>query len=145
MLYQIRTKNSKSNLSSQIKNFIETLLYESWKSKIFTIKRLKNTFCLIDNVKDVYICNNSSLITEYYNKPTQIRSLTTNKISLGWGKLYFLKDSYKKIVLNLNNIFFLFSNPFHLVSLGFLNIYKIFYDNKNKMLYNKKIKKLWLY
>lgn len=74
-------------------------------------------------------------MTKYCNKPIQVRGLTVNKISLGCGRiqLFFnLKNGYKKVILNLNDIFFLLSIPFNFVRLSFFKIYKKFIIMRKK-------------
>lgn len=56
-----------------------------------------------------------------------------------------LKDGHKKVVLNLNSVFCLLFSLSKLVNFGFFNIHKIFYNNKNKILYNKRIKEILTY
>lgn len=76
---------------------------------------------------NVYIYNKQNLITKYYNMLIQIKNLILDIILLGYEKirLYFsLKNSYEKVILNLNNIFLFFFIFFNLISLSFLNIYK---------------------
>lgn len=87
-------------------------------------------------------------LTEYHNKLIQIRGSTADGVLPGHEKVRFylsLKNGCEKVVLNLNNIFLFSSNCFNFVSLNFLNIHRIFYNNENKMLYNKKPKKILAY
>lgn len=84
----------------------------------------------------MHIYNDQNLIIKYYKNFTQIKDLITNKVLLSYKKVYLclsLKNSHKKVILNLNNMFFFFYNPFNLISFDFFNIYKIFYNNKNKI------------
>lgn len=46
------------------------------------------------------------------------------------------------MIFDLKDVFFLPSNPCNLVSLVLLNKHDIFYNNKNKTLYNLKIKEV---
>lgn len=47
------------------------------------------------------------------------------------------------MIFNFKNIFLIPNSPYNLVSLVLLNNYNIFYDNKNKVLYNLKIKEIF--
>lgn len=87
-------------------------------------------------------------MTEYYDKPTQIRGSTADKVSLRYEKVHLylsLKNGRKRVVFNQNNVFLLPSNSFNLISLGLLNIHGIFYDNQIETLYNRRIKKTLAY
>lgn len=46
------------------------------------------------------------------------------------------------MIVYFKDVFFLSSNLYNLISLVLLNTYTIFSDNKNKRLYNLKIKKI---
>lgn len=56
-----------------------------------------------------------------------------------------LKNSFEKIILDLKNVFLLPHNFSKLVNQGFFNNHKIFYNNKNKTLYDKGIKEALAY
>lgn len=87
-------------------------------------------------------------MTTFYNKPSmQINGFISDKVSPDWKKVQLClsqKDDTKRIILNLKDVFFLLSSPCNFVSLALLNNYKIFYDNKNKTLYNLKTKKVFV-
>lgn len=87
-------------------------------------------------------------MTKYYDKPTQIGGSIADGVSPGREKVCLclsLKNSRERVVLNLNDMLFLLISPSNLISLSFLNIYRIFYDNENKTLYNKKMKETLTY
>lgn len=89
--------------------------------------------------------NNRKLMTKFYNKPMQIGGSTSDEISLGQGQieLYFSqRDNTEGVILDLKVVFFLPNSSCNLVSLPLLNNYSIFYDNKNKTLYDLKIKEV---
>ncbi len=93
---------------------------------------------LIDSAANVHVCNDRSLMTEYYKKPTRIGGCTADGSSPGKGKIRLrleLKDGSKGIILNLRNVYYLPSSPCNLVSLGLLNHSEIFHDNGNETLY----------
>lgn len=93
---------------------------------------------LIDSAADVHVCNDLSLMTEYYDKPTKIGGSTSDGSSPGRGKIRIrlgLEDGSEGLVLNLRNVYYFPSSPCNLVSLGLLNDSGILHDNENETLY----------
>lgn len=89
---------------------------------------------------NVYICNNLKLMTNFIKHYMKVESLTLNSIFLECKIVKIklvIKNSSKKFILNHWNIFYLSNNPSNLVNLGFLNNIRIYYNNKNQLLYNK--------
>lgn len=85
---------------------------------------------------------------KYYEKSTKIRRSTSDGISLGQGKVWLrlnLADNQEKVILDLKNVFFFPYSPLNLVSLGSLSNYGIYYNNKNKVLYDKESKAILVY
>lgn len=77
-------------------------------------------------------------MTEYQNQFTDIGGSISNGTLLGQGKihLYFtLKDNIKRLILNLNNMYYLLNSPSNLVSLAYLNDNDIYHDIKNEVWY----------
>lgn len=109
------------------------------------VKGLCYNCWLINLAVDVYIYNNQFLIMEDYNKPIKIGRSILNRSLLGRKKIQLqlsLKDSSKSFILNLQNVYYLLSSQCNLVSLKLLNNSKIFYYNKNKILYQLESKKI---
>ena len=46
-----------------------------------------------------------------------------------------LNDGSERLILNLQNVYYLPTSPCNLVSFGFLNDSDIYYDNENEILY----------
>lgn len=87
-------------------------------------------------------------MTKYYDKPTQIGSSISDRISPGQEKIQLWlsqKNGIKVVILNLNNVFFLLCNPSNLVSLELLTDHGIYDNNENKVLYDKKSKEILTY
>lgn len=53
-----------------------------------------------------------------------------------------LKDRTKDLIFNFQNIYYFLNNLCNLVSFGVLNDSRIYYDNKNKTLYQVKSKQI---
>lgn len=84
-------------------------------------------------------------MTEYCKKPTQIRDSIADEISAAREKMRFclqLKNRYKRGILDYKDVFLFANNLSNLVSFGFFNHCNIFYENKNKRSYNKKVKEV---
>ena len=110
---------------------------------MLAVKGPRDASWLVDSAADVHVCNHRSLMTEYHDEPTRIGGSTADGVSPGRGKVRLclsLKNSCEGVVLNLNDVFLLSSSPSNLVSLGFLNIHGIFYDNENETLYDRRTK-----
>lgn len=94
----------------------------------------------MDNATDIHVWNDLRLMIDLIKNPTRVKGSTANKISPGCGIVQIrlaLKNSRKKVILNLWNIFYLLNNLFNLVNLSVLNDTNIFYNNKHHILYNK--------
>ncbi len=118
---------------------------ESWQPKVLSVEGLRHNCWLIDSAADVHICNDRSLMTEYYNKPTRSGGSTSDRSSSGRGKTrlqWSFEDGSEGLVLNLRNVYYLPSSPCNLVSLGLLNSSGILHDNQNKTLYQLGSKKV---
>ena len=99
---------------------------------------LRHNFWLIDSASDVHVCNDRSLMTEYYNKSTKIGWSTSDGSSPGKGKIRLQLDfeaGSEDLLLNLQNVYYLPSSSCNFVSLGLLNNSTILHDNENKTLY----------
>lgn len=71
-----------------------------------------------------------------------VKRLTLGRISSSKKKIkikFILKKRIKELVLTLTNIFNSSYNLLNFVSLGFLNIVKVYHYNKNQILYNLEI------
>lgn len=69
---------------------------------------------LVDSAADVHVCNDRSLMTEYYERPTRIGGSTADGMSPGRGKVRLrlsLKDGREGVVLNLKDVFLLPHSP----------------------------------
>lgn len=76
---------------------------------------------------------------DFTKNPTKIRGSTSDGISPGRRKVKIrltLKNGTEKLVLTLTNVFYISHNSLNLVSLGFLNNVRIYYHNKDQILYN---------
>lgn len=73
---------------------------------------------------------------------------TSNGILLSRGIVkirLILKDEIEKLILILTNFFYVPNSPSNLVSLGFLNNTRIYYHNKDQILYDLKIQKTFIF
>lgn len=98
---------------------------------------------LVDSAADIHVCNDKSLMTGYYEKPTRIGRSIADGMLPGQGNVRFclsLKGGKEGVILDLKDVFFLPSSPSNLVSLGLLNNYGIFHNNEDKTLYDKETK-----
>ncbi len=104
----------------------------------FWVERPCHNCWLIDSAADVHICNNRSLMTKYYKKPTRIRWSKADGSPPGKGSIRLrlgLENGSERMISNLQNVYYLSSSPCNLVSLGLLNDSGISNDNGNKTLY----------
>lgn len=79
---------------------------------------------------------------KFIENPTKIGKLTSDGILPINEKIKIrlaLKDRTKKLVLTLTNIFYFLHSLSNLVKLELLNNIKIYYHNKNQILYDLKI------
>lgn len=79
-------------------------------------------------------------MTDYLVNPTRDGSSTSDSILLGRKiiKIRLAKeDNSKRLIFNIENIFYFPNSLFNLVSLRLLNDAGIYYNNKNQILYNK--------
>lgn len=79
---------------------------------------------------------------KFIENPTKIGKLTSDGILPNNEKIKIrlaLKDRTKKLVLTLTNIFYFLHSLSNLVKLELLNNIKIYYHNKNQILYDLKI------
>lgn len=70
---------------------------------------------------------------------TKVRGLTSNSISPGRKKVKLIltiNDRIKKLVFILTNILYFLNSPSNLVNLEFPNYARIYYYNKDQILYN---------
>lgn len=94
----------------------------------------------MDNAADVHVSNNLRLIMDYLSNPTRVRGLTSDGILSGRRtiKIRLAKENHsKRLILNLQNIFYLPNNLSNLISLELLNNASIYHNNKNQTLYDK--------
>ena len=80
----------------------------------------------------------------FMENPRKVRRLTLDGISLSREKVKIrlaLKNKTEGIVVILTNVFYFSYSPSNLVSLGLLNNVKIYYHNKDQILYNLKTQK----
>lgn len=113
---------------------------DSWQLKVLAIRGPRQDCWLMDNAKDVHVCNDLRLMTDLIEKPTNVRGSTADKISPGCGTVWIrlaLEDRQKGVILNLQNVFYLPNSPSNLVSLSLLNDTNIFYNNERHILYDK--------
>lgn len=85
------------------------------------------------------------MIIKYYKRLIKVDGFILSKIFTSHKKiqLYFsLKNNSKRLISNLNNIYYLLNNLYNLVNLAYLNDSDIYYNNKNKILYYYKTKKV---
>lgn len=78
-------------------------------------------------------------MTDFEENPIKVGGLISDSISLSREKIKIrltLKNGIEKLVLALINVFHLSHNPLNVINLGLLNNTRIFYHNKDKMLYN---------
>lgn len=62
-----------------------------------------------------------------------------------YNRLSRQRDRSKNIILNLKNVFLLLSSLSNFIRLALLNNIEIFYNNKNKILYNINTKEVLAY
>ena len=82
-------------------------------------------------------------MTENQKQPTKIGGSILDEISLGRRKIrlkFSLKNSSKRLILNLQNVYYLLKSICNLVSLDLLNDSGIYHNNRNEMLYNVNIR-----
>lgn len=111
---------------------------KSWQPKVVLVEKPCHNYCFIDLAANIYICNNWFLMTEYYKKLTTIGKSIIDSSSPGKARIQFrlgLKDGNKGMILNLQNVYYLLTSSYNLVNLRLLNNNRIFYDNRNKTLY----------
>ncbi len=97
-----------------------------------------HNYWFIDSAADIHVCNDRSLMTEYYEKTTRIGGSKADGFSSGRGRIRLrlgLEDGSEGMILNLRNVYYLPSSPCNLMSLGLLNDSGIFHDNGNETLY----------
>lgn len=86
-----------------------------------------------------YIYHNQKLIKEYYNKLTYIRKSLSNSLLQSCKKIHFCitsKNKSQRIIIDFKVVFLLLSSLSNLISLTLLNNSRIYYNNKNEILYN---------
>lgn len=84
-------------------------------------------------------------MTEYQEQSISIRGSTSNGTSLRIRKIcfcFFLEDNSKNLIYDLNNINYFSNSSYNLVSFTYLNNHVIYYENKNKMLYQFKTRRI---
>ena len=84
-------------------------------------------------------------MTNYRERPTSIGGSTSNQTSPGKKSVRFhlaFKDNSERLILNLQNLYYLPSSPCNLVSLALLNNSGIFHDNEHKILYQVQTKQI---
>lgn len=82
-------------------------------------------------------------MTEYQEQLTKIGRSILDNISLGQRKIQLRlspKNGFKGLIFNFQNIYYLPKSLYNLISLGLLNDSSIYYDNKNKTLYEINIR-----
>lgn len=87
-------------------------------------------------------------MTDFEKNSTKVRELILDGISFDRRRVKIrlaLKNSIKGLVLTLANIFYLLYSLLNLISLGLLNNVRIFYHNKNQILYNQKTQKVFAF
>lgn len=80
-------------------------------------------------------------MTDYRELPICIKRSISNNVSSGRGKVklrFFLKDKSERLVLTLQDIFYLPNSPCNLVNLAYLNNSRISHNNKDENLYHVK-------
>lgn len=55
---------------------------------------------------------------------------------------FFLEDNNKRLILDLNNVYYLSNKFCNFINLIYLNDNNIYHDNKNRTLYYIKIRKI---
>lgn len=84
-------------------------------------------------------------MTKYYKRLTKIAEFKTDGLSPSREKIQLqlkLKDDNKRIILNLQDVYYFPSNACNLMSLRLLNNSKIYYNNQNKTLYQLRSNRL---
>lgn len=120
----------------------------SWQCKILIVHGPWKNCWFVDSTANVYVCNNFSLMTNYYKRPTNVRGSSSEEISLRRKKIRFClsqKNDSKSVFLNISDVYFFLHGLCNLVSFGCLNNYNIYHDNKNKTLYYVKTRKILIY
>lgn len=85
---------------------------------------------------------------DFIENLTKVGRSTLNSISPSRGKVQIrlvLKDGIKRLVFILTNVFYLFNKPSNLICLDFLNNARIYHHNKNQILYDLKIQKIFAF
>lgn len=121
---------------------------QSWQPKILSIHGPWHNCSLVDSAADVYVCNNLTIMTDYYEQLTNVGGSTSESIFQGQGKVQLRlsqKDGSEGVIFNLSDVYFLPHSPCNLVSLRKLNSNYIFYDNENETLYHVKTRKILAY
>lgn len=82
---------------------------------------------------------------EYMEKSTKVGGFIANRVSPIKEKIKIQltkKDGLKSLMLTLTTIFYLPNNSLNLISLDLLNNTRIYYHNKDQILYNQNTQKI---
>lgn len=112
------------------------------------VKGIRKSCRLVDNVANMYVLNNKSLMINFKINPTKVGGSISNNISSNRRKFKIrlaLKNGTKRLVLTLTNVFYLFYSPSNLISLGFINSVRIFHHNEDQILYNQETQKVFAF
>lgn len=99
----------------------------------------------MNSIANIHIYNDQTLIIKYQERSTGVEEFIFNKTLLDRKKIrlcFALENDSKKLVFNFHYIFYLQNSLYNLVSLTYLNNSNIFYNNKNKILYYCKTRKI---
>lgn len=125
-----------------------TLSKMGWQSTILAVGDPTQSYRLVDNVTNIYVCNDMRLITNFEENPTKVGGLTSDSISPGGKRIQIRltpKNGTKGQVLTLTNVFNLSHSLSNLVSLSVLNDAEIFHYNKDQTLYNQETQKVFVF
>ncbi len=93
----------------------------------------RQDYWLINSTADVYVCNDLRLITNFAERPTRVGESTLDGILPRRGTVQIrlaLENGTERVILNLQNVYYLPNSPSNLISLSLLNDASIYYDNK---------------
>lgn len=119
---------------------------ERWQLRFLAVEGPRQSCWLVDNVADIYVCNNKKLMIDFEENPTKVGGSISDSILPSKRKVKIrlaLKDDIERLVLPLMNVFYLPYSPSNFVNLGLLNNIGIFHHNQNRTLYNQETQKVF--